>query len=146
MIQNILSSYIVIALQTTVVFLIINKIFNFNFNNILINLYILFLLFSIFSVALGISISNISKDRIQFGYLTNLIIVPMCMLGGCYWPQDFMPEYLRNISNLVPTSWFMKAVEKIVFGTELNGVYKEISIIILFTIIFFLIGISKKLI
>lgn len=80
----------------------------------------------------------------QFGYLSNLIIVPMCMLGGCYWPIDFMPDTLQKIANFVPTSWLIKATEKIIYGAKLSEVYIEIFIIILFTITFFLIGINKR--
>ncbi|MCX7695377.1 MAG: ABC transporter permease [Caloramator sp.] len=141
-IQNILSSYVVIFIQTTVIFLIINKMMKFNFNRTFINLYILFLIFCILSVALGTAISNISKDRVQFGYLTNLIIVPMCMLGGCYWPLDFMPSFLQKVANFVPSSWIMKSAEKIVYGAVISDLYIEVSVILLFSLIFFLIGIE----
>jgi len=33
----------------------------------------------------------------------------MSAIGGCWWPRDFEPEWLRLFSQLLPTTWTMQA-------------------------------------
>jgi len=47
------------------------------------------------------------------------------MLGGCWWPIEYMPELLKKISNFVPPSWAMKAYEKIITGAGLFEIKNE---------------------
>lgn len=37
--------------------------------------------------------------------LIPIILVPISMLGGYFWPFQIMPEYLKKIGYLLPTSW-----------------------------------------
>jgi ABC-2 type transport system permease protein len=33
----------------------------------------------------------------------------MSAIGGCWWPRDFEPGWLRMFSQLLPTTWTMQA-------------------------------------
>ena len=66
------------------------------------------------------------------------------MLGGCFWPRDIMGSTLQNISNFVPSTWAMKASDKILSGSSLMGVSQELGVLMLFAVVFFIISRSKK--
>lgn len=144
MLQNILSFMVIAVLQILGMFYIVLKVFNVYLGPSLINMFFLFLIFALVCVALGVAISSISKDIKQSSIWGNLINLPICMLGGCLWSRDFMPDSLINLSNFVPTTWVLKAAEKILNGQSLLSVSNEIGILLLFALALFLLASWKK--
>jgi ABC-2 type transport system permease protein len=144
MLQNILSSFVILIIQTALIFTIMAKVFNADFGTSIFNVYVLYLLFSLMCVSLGVAVVSISKNARQAGAINTFITVPMCMLGGCFWPIRFMPDILVKISNFMPTTWILKASDKVMFGSSLYGVRTEISVLLLFTLVFILLGSWKK--
>ncbi len=72
-------------------------------------------------------------------------MVPMCMLGGCFWNSDMMPNTFQYISNFVPTTWMVKAIDVVLLGGgKINSVSINIIVITLFSVVFFLLGIFTK--
>lgn len=123
-------SYVFIAVfQLSIVFFIMMYALGMDIGDIFIPLFIVMLLFALCCVALGTFVTSISNNQIQASVLLNLINIPMCMLGGALWPIDIMPESLRNISVLFPTTWAMEAAEKIVEGQALSSLGLELSIL-----------------
>ncbi|HBG38891.1 MAG TPA: ABC transporter permease, partial [Clostridiaceae bacterium] len=74
----------------------------------------------------------------------SLVITPMCMLGGCFWPREIMPKFLIEISNFVPTTWVLKGAKKAFFSTGIWDIKYELLILLLFSAVFFLLGIIRK--
>lgn len=144
MLQNILSSLVILLIQITLIFTIMVKIFHAEFGMSLFSVYALYLLFSLMCVSLGVAVVSISKNTRQAGAINSFITVPMCMLGGCFWPISFMPDILVKISNFMPTTWILRAASKVIDGSSLVGVKTEISVILLFTLVFILLGSWKK--
>lgn len=144
MLQNVLSFFVVLLIQLVFVFAIMKLVFNADFGSSILNIFGLYAIFSLVCVSLGVAITSISKDARQAGAINTFITVPMCMLGGCFWPRDFMPDILNKIGNFMPTSWVLKASEKIINGDTISSVGTEISILLLFTLVFILLGSWKK--
>lgn len=144
MIQNILSFFALAVIQIIAIFSIMIFIFNADFGPSIFNMFILFLIFAVVCISLGVAIASVSKDMGQAGTISSLIITPICMLGGCFWPRDIMPDVLKSISNFVPTTWVLKGAEKLILGNGLNQILGEISILVLFSVVFFLIGSWKR--
>lgn len=140
MIQNILSGFSLAIVQILILLGFIMYTLKIHMEGYFFNLFIILSLFSMLSVALGIFINSVSKSRRQASLMGTLIFTPVCMLGGCYWPREIMPEILQNISNFVPTTWVLKGAEKIIYGDSLSKVTLEIGILLLFTIVFFLLS------
>jgi len=51
------------------------------------------------------------------GVLTNLIIFPLAMLGGCFFPFEWMPGWMANIGRLTPNGWALTQFKAILGGT-----------------------------
>lgn len=144
MLQNILSFIVVAALQIAAVLAVMFFIFKADLGPSVPNLFFVLLIFGIVSVSIGVAISSLSKDTRQSGTLATFIITPACMLGGCYWPRYVMPDILKKIGNFVPTTWGLKAAEEVLNGSSILGVSKEIIIMLLFALVFFLLASWKK--
>ncbi len=144
MFQCILSFIVVNLIQIAGVLLIMKNVFHSDLGPSLINLFVVFAVFGIACVALGVAICNRSKTLKQANATMALVSTPIVMLGGCFWPRDIMGSTLQNISNFVPSTWVMKAQNKILSGSSLMGVSQELAVLMLFAVVFFIISRSKK--
>lgn len=144
MLQNILSFIAVALLQVGLIITIMIGVFKADLGPSPINVFIVMAAFALVAVAFGVVISSLSKDSRQASTLSTLIITPMCMLGGCFWPREIMPSFLQKIGNFVPTTWALKAAEKVVNGSSLIASSKEMLIILLFAVVFFLLASWRK--
>jgi ABC-2 type transport system permease protein len=144
MLQNILSFIAVALLQVGLILIIMMGIFKADLGPSPINVFVVMAVFAIVAVALGVVISSLSKDSRQVSTLISLITIPMCMLGGCFWPREVMPSFLQKIGDFVPTTWAHKAAEKAINGSSLIAVSKEIFIMLLFAVVFFLMSSWRK--
>ena len=53
--------------------------------------------------------------------MIGLVNLPILMLGGCLWPRELMPEFVKRIGDFVPTTWFLKAAETVYMETGCTG-------------------------
>lgn len=144
-VQNLLSYIAIMFMQVCAIFFILVFIFKADMGPSVGSLLILFSIFALTAVALGMAISSFSKDLRQDNALSYLITIPMCMLGGSFWPQEIMPKALQQLSNFTPVTWVLNASEKLLLGSSLYDIKSEIGILMLFTLVFLIIGSNKKI-
>jgi ABC-type multidrug transport system permease subunit len=51
------------------------------------------------------------------GVLSNLILFPLAMLGGCFFPFEWMPGWMAAIGRLTPNGWALTQFKAILDGT-----------------------------
>jgi ABC-2 type transport system permease protein len=51
------------------------------------------------------------------GVLSSLIIFPLAMLGGCFFPFEWMPAWMAGIGRLTPNGWALTQFKAILDGT-----------------------------
>lgn len=144
MLQNILSFIVVALLQVGLILTIMMGVFKADLGPSPINVFAVMAVFALVAVAFGVVVSSLSKDSRQASTLSSLIITPMCMLGGCFWPREIMPSFLQKIGDFVPTTWALKAADKVLNGSSLIAVSKELLIMLLFAVVFFLLASWRK--
>lgn len=84
-----------------------------------------------------------AKSRAGAGAISNLIIVPSCLLAGCFFPMEIMPDTVRKISTFLPQHWLLDAVNKLQQGYSLGSLYLNIAILLAFATVFALIAIYR---
>lgn len=96
-------------------------------------LFLLSLALVLCAVSLGLAASTTQIG----GVLTPLLIVA-ALLGGCMFPIDLMPPFLRVISFFVPHSWALQGYQNLmVRGQGLAQTLPHIAILLGFAAIFF---------
>lgn len=140
MLQSIFSFLVVMLLQLAGVFFVAHYVFQIYFGLSIPNLLLVMAVFSVVCVAFGVALSTLARTTRQAGAASSLLIVPMCMLGGLLWPREIMPVFLQNIGQLMPTAWMIDAATKVVNGSSLTGVGWEIMVMLLYALVFFLLG------
>ncbi|WP_243108681.1 ABC transporter permease [Clostridium rectalis] len=142
-IQNLLSFLVVLLLQIIVIFAFIIGILKMQIPS-LFETFLLFMFYSVFIVSFALFLCSNSKDLRTVSTISNITITPMAMLGGCFWPIEIMPEILQKISNFIPITWMLRAVNKLMYNNSLYNILPEISILSLFTIVFLLLACWRK--
>lgn len=134
-------SYLLLANVTIIAMLMILAIgFHASFGPSIFNVYLVLLIFSVVSISIGVALSAAVANTRQANTLTWLITTPLAMLGGCFWPAGIMPSFMQKLADFTPTAWGVKALTKLVYGNGLSDVILEISILIAFAMIFFLLA------
>jgi ABC-type multidrug transport system permease subunit len=65
----------------------------------------------------------------------------MAGLGGCWWPAEVMPEWLRTASRVLPTAWVMDGLHRLIsFGDGLGAVLLPSGVLLGFGVVFALLG------
>ncbi len=101
------------------------------------------LLFALAAVALSLLIVAFAKSTSGAGALQNLIITPSCLLAGCYFPIDIMPDTVRKNSNFLPQHWLLDMINKLQQGQALSSLTMNMAILVGFAVVFALIAIYR---
>jgi ABC-type multidrug transport system permease subunit len=57
--------------------------------------------------AFGVLVAGLAPTRDAVMPLGAIAIVTMCAVGGCWWPIDLEPRWMRDIAQWFPTTWAM---------------------------------------
>lgn len=144
MLQNIFSILIVVLIQVIVGFTFMTEVFKANLGASIINMFMLYAIYATSCVALGLAVGSLSKNIKQASVLSLLITTLMGMLGGFFWPIEYMPSTLITIGKLTPAYWLTDGMNKLLTNSSISSAAQNIGIIILFTIAFLMISSWKK--
>lgn len=144
MIESIGAFFLISVVQVIGILLLMGLVFRLEFGGAFFPVVLVLTLFSLVCVAFSMALASFAKSPQHLGVLSTLLVVPMCMLGGCFWPRWIMPQLLQDVGKLVPTTWVIESVEKLLRGASLLDVYLEIAILCGFAAVLFLLGTWKK--
>jgi len=137
----VLGTFMIGWIQTAVLILVSRYVFHVNWGSSPLGLILLFSSFLFAVIGLGTALAALVKSRGQLSALTTIIVMPTSLIAGCMWPRDFMPNTVQKIADYVPQSWVLKGMTDLVArGSDINAVYFPSAVLMLFTIVFFLVG------
>jgi len=94
--------------------------------------------------SLGIFLACFAKDMPQLGILMILVLLPMQILSGGTTPQDNMPDVIRWVMQLSPTTHFVNFSKAILFrGAGLSIVWSIFLKMIVIGALFFTIALKR---
>jgi ABC-type multidrug transport system permease subunit len=59
--------------------------------------------------AFGLVVAVFARTRDAVLPLGSIVIVTMAAVGGCWWPIDLEPQWMRGVALAFPTTWAMEA-------------------------------------
>lgn len=104
---------------------------------------VILVLFGLGAIALSLLIVALSKSRGQSSALQNLIITPTCLLAGCYFPMDIMPDAIRKVGAFLPQHWLLDAVNRLQHGDSFGNLYMNLLVLAAFAAAFAAIAIFR---
>lgn len=78
---------------------------------------------SLLGVALGLFASAFARTEFQAIQFMPVVVLPQLLLCGLFHPRDEMAPVLRWISDLMPMSYAVDAIQQVAAGAHLRGDY-----------------------
>ncbi|WP_127533179.1 ABC transporter permease [Paenibacillus kobensis] len=140
---NVLVAFIIQVLQIVVTLLILKYAIGIDSGVPLRDLLGTLLLFSPVAISLGLLITAFSKNRRGASALQTLIITPTCLLAGCFFPAEIMPDTVQKISSFLPQHWLLDTITKLQDGQAIGSLGLNLAILIAFAAVFTLVAIYR---
>lgn len=120
--------------------LIFNVVINGNFALLVLVMLISVLCF----VGFGMMISATSKTQEDYIQIVMPIAMPMMFICGVFFPKETMPWLLQKISYLLPLTYAEDAFRAVMLqGAGLNSIALDLIVLLIFTLLFFVVGVVR---
>ena len=137
---KLLAAFVIGMLQVLVMFAIGAAVFGMNLGTQYFALFLLTAALVASATAIGLAAATV--PGLSSGLVPMLIIA--ALLGGCMFPIDLMPPFLRTLSHLVPHSWALEGfLALIVRGQGLSAVLPQIGVLLAFSAGFFFLAVRR---
>jgi len=84
------------------------------------------------TTSMGVFMATLARSMPQFGLLMILTLIPLQMLSGGTTPRESMPEFLRDLMLIAPTTHFVELGQAILFrGAGLEVAWKQFLMLFL---------------
>ncbi|MEG1003443.1 ABC transporter permease [Clostridium sp.] len=140
---NIIGSLISLVIQIILVIIALSLFTEVNLGMSNLNMFIVLFLVAILAVSIGTFCVAITRSDQEAGIVSNILIMALLMLGGCFVPVMLFPDFINRISKMLPTRWAMDMITELQNGRDISELWKNILIILLFSIAFFLLAAYK---
>jgi len=141
--SNILSNLIIMVIQILVTLTVMTEIFHINIGFPFWEMFGVLALFALIAIGLSLAIVALADSSAAAGAFENLVVVPTCLISGCFFPADIMPEVLQKIADFTPQRWLLDTITKLQQGEAFSHLYVNYLILIAFAAVFFLIAVYK---
>jgi ABC-type multidrug transport system permease subunit len=80
--------------------------------------------------ALGLVVAAIAPSRDAVVPLGSIVILTMAAVGGCWWPIDLEPGWMRNVALAFPTTWAMDVFNDLMLrGRGADAVLESVGVL-----------------
>lgn len=113
---NTLTNLIIVGAQIILIQLVMKYIFRIETFVPDVMMFLVLFLFGLVAIGINMLITALSSSSYMASTLSTLIMTPTCMLGGCFWPVEFMPDVMKKIAFFMPQWWSLDAIRKLQLG------------------------------
>ena len=93
--------------------------------------------------ALGLIVAAIAPSRDAVVPLGSVLIVTMAAVGGCWWPIDIEPRWMRGVAHALPTTWAMEAFNDLMIrGRRADAAYVPTAVLLGFGAAYLALGLA----
>jgi ABC-2 type transport system permease protein len=101
-----------------------------------------FLIIGIITIlGIGLAIGGWAKNERQAAPLSNIVVFPMMFLSGTFFPRYIMPEWLQNISSILPLTPIIDGIRLIATeGKHFIDILPQLGLIGIWMIVIYFIA------
>lgn len=110
---------------------------------------LLFTVYSLFAMtAISLSLAWFSLFRHKETAFSVFIFITLlvAMIGGLFWPVEVMPPFLQRLAMFFPTYWLAESLQIIQTGENMINLWLPLTLLLLFSSIFLVIGSKRRLV
>ena len=91
--------------------------------------------------AFGLIVAGTTRSREAVLPIGSIAILTMAAVGGCWWPLDLEPEWMRRAALAFPTTWAMQAYNDLMIRRQTSGaVVQETAVLFAYGALYLAIG------
>ncbi len=137
-IANITVNLIIQFAQISLIIILASKVFGLSFHTDIYKLLLILFTFAVCGVSIGQLIASLAKNENTASAIMSLILTPTCMIGGCFWPIEFMPKIINDLSFITPQRWTLDAIKNAQSG---DPIALNLLVILSFSALLFLVSV-----
>ena len=108
---NVLSNVVILTIQLIIILTLITKVAKVSFFTSTLNMFIILFAYVLCSIGFGVLVASATNKPARASALLYLILTPTCMISGCFWPIEFMPDILQKAALITPQRWALNAID-----------------------------------
>jgi ABC-type multidrug transport system permease subunit len=139
---SLIANFLLGLLQVLLFLIITRYVLKIDFSTSLLSVFILLCAYLVTAVGLSICLIGFIKNEKLYNALNSQLATIICMLGGCFVPLSMLPKVLQKSANFIPQKWLMDGFEKMTSGASLYDIRIQLSILLLFGLVFFTFGVK----
>ena len=95
-------------------------------------IFVISTIYILLALSLGLLVSNIAKTQLVALLLSAMVLLmPIVMLSGMFFPIESMPKVLQYVSTIIPTRYYTSAMRKLmIMGVGVRQVMHEMIVLI----------------
>ena len=91
--------------------------------------------------AFGLIIAGVARTRDAVLPLGAIVIMSMAAIGGCWWPIDLEPRWMRTIALALPTTWAMESFNDLMIRLRgVDAALKPTAVLVAYGLAYLVIG------
>jgi ABC-type Na+ efflux pump permease subunit len=92
--------------------------------------------------AFGLIVAAVAGTRDAVLPVGAIVIMTMAAVGGCWWPIDFEPDWMRTVALALPTTWAMQAFNDLIIrDLPANAAFVPSAVNFVFGILYVIVGV-----
>lgn len=139
---NLLANILLGVIQLLIFILFSTYVLGFDWGISLISLFIILFVYMITVIGLAVGLMGFINDNEKYFAVTTIVATASCMLGGSFFPLEYMNTTLQKIANFLPQKWVMESYDILYLGGSLYDIRTNLIILALFAIALFSFGIK----
>lgn len=93
--------------------------------------------------AFGLVVAGVARSREAVLPVGSLVIVTMAAVGGCWWPIDLEPRWMRQVALAFPTTWAMAGFNDLMIRRQtVEAVVVPTLVLLAYGLVYLLIGLA----
>ena len=100
-------------------------------------LFVVVMVVTIVGSGFGIFLSSFARTELQVAQFMPLVMLPLLLVSGVFWPVETMPKWLWPLGYASPLTWSNIALRDVMIkGLGITGIFDSFGILILFSVFF----------
>ena len=92
--------------------------------------------------AFGLVVAAVAPTREAVLPVGSIVIVTMAAVGGCWWPIDLEPRWMRTVALAFPTTWAMDAFNDLMIRRRtLEAALRPTAVMLAYGALYLVVGV-----
>jgi ABC-type multidrug transport system permease subunit len=82
------------------------------------------------AASLGVLVGSLLRAEEKIVGVCVLASLAMAALGGCWWPLEVVPDFMKSLAHFIPTGWALDALHQLItFGSGFSRALPAVAVL-----------------